>query len=108
MADVNTQLVTVLRGKVSAPRTEVEIAEYMSRFSLECVGRAALGYSFGPLEKHGTDYSRALKEFGWVTLFSLTNGYVMVILSAQSDHRPATHMAAAASLAQTCIPAELA
>ncbi|KAI0657006.1 cytochrome P450 [Cubamyces menziesii] len=61
---VAQELVTVLRGKVSAPRTEVEIAEYMSRFSLECVGRAALGYSFGPLEKHGTDYSRALKEFG--------------------------------------------
>ncbi|KAI0332868.1 cytochrome P450 [Cubamyces sp. BRFM 1775] len=61
---VAQELTTILRSKVSAPRTEVEIAEYMSRFSLECVGRAALGYSFGPLEKHGTDYSRALKEFG--------------------------------------------
>ncbi|KAI8976641.1 cytochrome P450 [Trametes punicea] len=61
---VASELIQVLKGMVPEPRTEVEIAEYMSRFSLECVGRAALGYSFGPLEKHGTDYSRALKEFG--------------------------------------------
>ncbi|KAI0676593.1 cytochrome P450 [Trametes maxima] len=61
---VAQELIEVLRKQVPQPGTEVEIAEYMSRFSLECVGRAALGYSFGPLEKHGTDYSRALKEFG--------------------------------------------
>ncbi|KAL1946339.1 hypothetical protein VTO73DRAFT_15466 [Trametes versicolor] len=61
---VGQELVDVLRRQVAAPRSEVEIAEFLSRFSLECVGRAALGYSFGPLEKHGTDYSRALKEFG--------------------------------------------
>ncbi|KAI0642531.1 cytochrome P450 [Trametes meyenii] len=62
---VAQELIEVLRKQASQPETEVEIAEYLSRFSLECVGRAALGYSFGPLEKHGTDYSRALKEFGY-------------------------------------------
>ncbi|KAL7277411.1 hypothetical protein ACG7TL_009273 [Trametes sanguinea] len=61
---VAAELIHVMRGAITQPQTEVEIAEYISRFSLECVGRAALGYSFGPLEKHGTDYSRALKEFG--------------------------------------------
>ncbi|KAI9066851.1 cytochrome P450 [Trametes sanguinea] len=61
---VAAELIYVMRGAIQQPQTEVEIAEYISRFSLECVGRAALGYSFGPLEKHGTDYSRALKEFG--------------------------------------------
>ncbi|KAI0657014.1 cytochrome P450 [Cubamyces menziesii] len=44
--------------------TEVEISEYLSRFSLEAVGRTALGYSFGPINAHGTHYSRSLKEFG--------------------------------------------
>ncbi|KAI0716340.1 cytochrome P450 [Earliella scabrosa] len=58
------QLVTVLRNKVVAPRTEVDVAQYFSRYSLECIGRTGLGYSFGSLDHHGTDYSRALKEFG--------------------------------------------
>ncbi|KAI0764536.1 cytochrome P450 [Trametes elegans] len=61
---VAQELVDVLRAKVAAPCSEVDISDYAGRFSLECVGRAALGYSFGPLENHGTDYSRALKEFG--------------------------------------------
>ncbi|CDO76937.1 hypothetical protein BN946_scf185006.g19 [Trametes cinnabarina] len=61
---VASELIEVVRGAHPNRDTEVEIAEYISRFSLECVGRAVLGYSFGPLDKHGTDYSRALKEFG--------------------------------------------
>ncbi|KAI0332873.1 cytochrome P450 [Cubamyces sp. BRFM 1775] len=61
---VAQELSETLAGKVSKDGTEVEISEYLSRFSLEAVGRTALGYSFGPLDVHGTDYSRALKEFG--------------------------------------------
>ncbi|KAI0367707.1 cytochrome P450 [Pilatotrama ljubarskyi] len=61
---VAQELVQVMRSQIAGASTEVEIAEYMSRFSLECVGRAVLAYSFGPMEKHGTGYSRALKEFG--------------------------------------------
>lgn len=58
------QLVNNLRSTVGNGFVEVELSENISRFSLEAVGRAALGYSFGPLAGHGTDYSRALKMFG--------------------------------------------
>nr|BED43038.1 cytochrome P450 monooxygenase [Trametes versicolor] len=61
---VAQDLVDTLHGQVSQEGTEVEMSEYLSRFSLEAVGRTALGYSFGPLDVHGTDYSLALKEFG--------------------------------------------
>ncbi|KAJ8464055.1 hypothetical protein ONZ51_g9852 [Trametes cubensis] len=61
---VAQELSETLERKVSKEGTELEISEYLSRFSLEAVGRTALGYSFGPLDVHGTDYSRALKEFG--------------------------------------------
>ena len=44
------------------------MSQFLSRYTLESVGRTALGTSFGPLGEHdGTDYSRALKEFGYVT-----------------------------------------
>ena len=58
------QLIDVLKTEVGYDTAEVEVSEYFSRYSLEAVGRTTLGYSFGPLKKHGTDYSRALKEFG--------------------------------------------
>ncbi|KAI0642535.1 cytochrome P450 [Trametes meyenii] len=61
---VAQELTDTLRSQVPPEGTEVEISEYLSRFALEAVGRTALGYSFGPLDLHGTDYSRALKEFG--------------------------------------------
>ncbi|KAI8976646.1 cytochrome P450 [Trametes punicea] len=61
---VAQELAETLANQVSREGTEVELSEYLSRFSLEAVGRTALGYSFGPLDLHGTDYSRALKEFG--------------------------------------------
>ncbi len=58
------QLVDVLRKEAPEPGTEVDIAQYLSRYTLESIGRTGLGYTFGSLESHGTDYSRALKEFG--------------------------------------------
>ncbi|KAI0764528.1 cytochrome P450 [Trametes elegans] len=59
------ELTDHLRRKVGSGVTEVELSEYVSRLSLEAVGRSALGFSFGPLsEDSNTDYSRALKEFG--------------------------------------------
>ncbi|EIW55368.1 cytochrome P450 [Trametes versicolor FP-101664 SS1] len=61
---VAQELVNNLLSTVGNNFVEVELSETISRFSLEAVGRAALGYSFGPLAGHGTDYSRALKMFG--------------------------------------------
>ncbi|KAI0739194.1 cytochrome P450 [Daedaleopsis nitida] len=61
---VAQELVGVLRNQVVQPGTEVDVSQYFSRYSLECIGRTGLGYSFGSLDHHGTDYSRALKEFG--------------------------------------------
>ncbi|TFK91220.1 cytochrome P450 [Polyporus arcularius HHB13444] len=58
------ELTNVLKAEVGQSTSEVELSEYFSRYSLEAVGRTTLGYTFGPLKKHGTDYSRALKEFG--------------------------------------------
>ncbi|KAI0760059.1 cytochrome P450 [Fomes fomentarius] len=58
------ELITVLRKKVIVPQAEVDVSQYCSRYSLECIGRSGLGYSFGSLDQDGTDYSRALKEFG--------------------------------------------
>ncbi|KAI0720838.1 cytochrome P450 [Cerioporus squamosus] len=62
--DIAQELTDVLKAEVGQGTSEVELSEYFSRYSLEAVGRTTLGYSFGPLKKHGTDYSRALKEFG--------------------------------------------
>ncbi len=60
-----SQLIGVLREKTTAPRTEIDVSQYFSRYTLESVGRAALGTSFGSLgAEDSTDYSRALKEFG--------------------------------------------
>ncbi|TFK91204.1 cytochrome P450 [Polyporus arcularius HHB13444] len=62
---VAQELIGVLREKTTAPRTEIDVSQYFSRYTLESVGRAALGTSFGSLgAEDGTDYSRALKEFG--------------------------------------------
>ncbi|RDX42185.1 cytochrome P450 [Lentinus brumalis] len=61
---VSKELVDVLRKEAPEPGTEVDIAQYLSRYTLESIGRTGLGYTFGSLESHGTDYSRALKEFG--------------------------------------------
>ncbi|KAI0739186.1 cytochrome P450 [Daedaleopsis nitida] len=58
------ELVSVLRKEVPQPGTEVDVSQFFSRYSLECIGRSGLGYSFGPLENHGTDYSFTLREFG--------------------------------------------
>ncbi|RPD53161.1 cytochrome P450 [Lentinus tigrinus ALCF2SS1-7] len=58
------ELTDVLKTEIGERTAEVELSEYFSRYSLEAVGRTTLGYTFGPLKKHGTDYSRALKEFG--------------------------------------------
>ena len=74
-ADTETtsaQLVDVLREVAQEKPTEVDISNYLGRFSLESVGRASLGYSFGPLNHHGTDYSRAMKQFGLVPIFILS------------------------------------
>ncbi|KAM5536151.1 hypothetical protein V8D89_010250 [Ganoderma adspersum] len=57
-------LVDVLREEAQERPTEVDISDYLGRYSLESIGRASLGYSFGPLNYHGTDYSRAMKQFG--------------------------------------------
>ncbi|RPD75378.1 cytochrome P450 [Lentinus tigrinus ALCF2SS1-7] len=62
---VAQELTGVLGDKISGPRTELDVSQYFSRYTLESVGRTALGTSFGSLgAEDGTDYSRALKEFG--------------------------------------------
>ncbi|RPD53163.1 cytochrome P450 [Lentinus tigrinus ALCF2SS1-7] len=61
---VSRELVAVLRKEVREARTELDISQFLSRFTLESIGRTGLGYTFGALDNHGTDYSRALKEFG--------------------------------------------
>ncbi|KAI0764540.1 cytochrome P450 [Trametes elegans] len=61
---VAQELVDTLKAEIPPEGVEVELSEYLSRFALEAVGRTALGYSFGPLNVHGDDYSLALKEFG--------------------------------------------
>ncbi|KAI0716355.1 cytochrome P450 [Earliella scabrosa] len=62
---VARELTAVLKERVAEPNTEVDVSQFLSRYTLESVGRTALGTSFGPLGEHdGTDYSRALKEFG--------------------------------------------
>ncbi|KAI9458422.1 cytochrome P450 [Lactarius psammicola] len=49
---------------------EINIADWMGKFSLELIGEAGLGYSFGTLEGRNDEYCRALKE--WLpTLSSL-------------------------------------
>jgi len=42
---------------------EVNIAEWMGKFSLEIIGQAGLGYSFGTLEGRNDEYCTALKEW---------------------------------------------
>ncbi|KAI0739177.1 cytochrome P450 [Daedaleopsis nitida] len=61
---VAQELVGVLNKQLVQRGTEVDVSQYFSRYSLECIGRTGLGYSFGSLDHDGTDYSRALKEFG--------------------------------------------
>lgn len=59
------QLTSVLKDKIVVSSTELDVSQYLSRYTLESVGRTALGTSFGSLgAEDGTDYSRALKEFG--------------------------------------------
>ncbi|PIL23630.1 cytochrome P450 [Ganoderma sinense ZZ0214-1] len=57
-------LVDVLRGEAQEKAMEVDISDYLGRYSLESIGRATMGCSFGPLNRHGTEYSRAMKRFG--------------------------------------------
>ncbi|KAI0720825.1 cytochrome P450 [Cerioporus squamosus] len=62
---VAQELTSVLKEKVTVPGAQLDVSPYFSRYTLESVGRAALGTSFGSLgAEDGTDYSRALKEFG--------------------------------------------
>ena len=58
-------MTSVLKEKIVVSSTELDVSQYLSRYTLESVGRTALGTSFGSLgAEDGTDYSRALKEFG--------------------------------------------
>ena len=71
------QLTDTLKYRVGSHPTEVDISLLLNGYILECVGRTALGRSFGALDQDGTEYSRALRRFGYVpsvhrALFSST------------------------------------
>ena len=42
---------------------EINIADWMNKFSLEVIGQAGLGYSFGTFDGGNDEYCRALKEW---------------------------------------------
>ncbi len=42
---------------------EIDVAVWMGKLSLELVGQAGLGYSFGTLEGRDDEYCRAFKEW---------------------------------------------
>ena len=48
---------------VSDGPQEINIADWISKFALEVIGQAGLGYSFGTLEGRNDEYSKALKEW---------------------------------------------
>ncbi|KAF8270646.1 cytochrome P450 [Lactarius quietus] len=52
-----------LESIVSDGPQEINIAEWIGKFTLESMGQAGLGYSFGALEGRKDEYSRALREW---------------------------------------------
>ena len=55
--------------KTSVPEDgakEVDMSQLISGYGLECIGRTGLGRSFGAMDEDGTEYSRALRQFGCV------------------------------------------
>ncbi len=48
---------------MSAGPQEINIADWTGKFSVDVIGQAGLGYSFGALEGKNDPYYRALKEW---------------------------------------------
>ena len=48
---------------VSDGPQEINIADWIGRFTLDAIGQAGLGYSFGTLEGRNDEYCKALKEW---------------------------------------------
>ena len=65
------QMVATLKKSMGDGPTEIDISQMLSGYTLECVGRSALGRSFGALDQDGTEYSRALKRFGYAASIAM-------------------------------------
>lgn len=48
---------------VSDGPQEINLADWIGKFTLESIGQAGLGYSFGTLEGRKDEYCRALREW---------------------------------------------
>ena len=48
---------------VSDGPQEIYLADWIGKFTLESIGQAGLGYSFGTLEGRKDEYCRALREW---------------------------------------------
>jgi hypothetical protein len=53
-------------SRVANGSQEINIAEWMGKVSIELIGQAGLGYSFGTLEGRNDRFYQALKEFSCV------------------------------------------
>jgi hypothetical protein len=53
-------------SRVANGSQEINIAEWMGKVSIELIGQAGLGYSFGTLEGRNDQFYQALKEFSCV------------------------------------------
>ena len=64
------QLQSAIINAVKNGAQTINMSQWLRRTSLECVGRAALGHSFGPLRNFSTRHGDAVDEVMFVYLAS--------------------------------------